>query len=148
LTVTKGKLIRTILNGSGETKTELTRIVNEIVAAKDTSQRGRYFELVKMILSSITDSSEISKHLPAEVIRLADLFWSHTPKKSRYPFSDHRNNIERYFELSEGHLRYYPASAFQTPIFQLLQTNPRFLPAISRGLIDSLFHYSISFVFS
>ena len=54
---TKDKLIRTILNGSGEVKTELTRIVNEVVAAKDTSHRGRYYELVKMILSSIMDSS-------------------------------------------------------------------------------------------
>jgi hypothetical protein len=122
---TKDMLIRTILNGSVEIKMELTRIVNEVVAAKDTSHRGRYYELVKTILSSITDSSEISKHLPAEVIRLANLFWPHTPKKNRYSFSGYRNDIEQYFDLGEGHLRYYPASAFQTPIFQLLQTDPQ-----------------------
>jgi hypothetical protein len=121
---TKDKLIRTILNGSGEIKVELTRIVDEVVATKDTSHRGRYYELVKMILSSITDSSVISKHLPAEVMKLANLFWLYTPKKKHYPHSDYRNDIEQYFDLSEGHLRYYPASAFQTPIFQLLQTDP------------------------
>jgi hypothetical protein len=120
---TKDKLIRTILNGSGEVKTELTRIVNEVVAAKDTSHRGRYYELVKMMLSSIMDSSEVSKHLPAEVIRLANLFWFHTPKKNSYSLSGFRRDLEQYFGLQEGHLRYYPASAFQTPIFQLLQAD-------------------------
>ena len=122
---TKDMLIRTILNGSGETKTELTRIVNEVVTAKDTSHRSRYYELVKMILSSITDSSEISKHLPAGGHKASEPFWSRTPKKNCYPFSGYRNDIEQYFDLSEGHLRYYPASAFQTPILQLLQTDPQ-----------------------
>jgi hypothetical protein len=122
---TKDKLIRTILNGSSEIKTELAEVVNEIIAQKDTSHRGRYYELVKMILSSITDSSEIAKNLPEEVIKLANLFWFFTPKEDRHPFSDYRNDIEQYFDLSEGHLEYYPASAFQTPIFQLLQTNPQ-----------------------
>ena len=122
---TKDKLIRTILNGSGEIKTELTQIVNEIVAQNDTSHRGRYYELVKMILSSVTDSSEIAKNLPREIIKLANLFWFYVPKEDRHPFSDYRNDIEQYFDLSEGHLEYYPASAFQTPIFQLLQTDPQ-----------------------
>lgn len=138
---TKDKLIRTILNGSGEIKPELTRIVNQILAAKDTSHRGRYYELVKVILSSIADSSEISKHLPVEVIRLANLFWSHTPKKNRYPFSGYRNDIEQYFDLAEGHFRYYPASAFQTPILQLLQTDPQATVAFILSLTNKSIEY-------
>lgn len=121
---TKDKLIRTILNGSSEIKTELTQIVDGVIANKDTSHRGRYYELVKVILSSIIDSSEISKHLPKEVMKLANLFWFYTPNKTR-SYSDHRNDIEQYFDLAEGHLEYYPASALQTPIFQLLQTEPK-----------------------
>lgn len=121
---TKDQLIRTIINGSGEIKTELTQIVNGIDAQKDVNHRSRYYELVKMILSSITDSSEISKHLPAEVIKLANLFWFYTPPKDTYPYSDYRNDIEQYFDLKERH-GYYPASAFQTPIFTLLQTAPQ-----------------------
>ncbi len=122
---TKDKLIRTILNGSGEIKAELNNIINEVVAQKETSHRGRYYELVKTILSSITDSSEISKHLPEEIIKLANLFWFNAPREMHYPFSDYRNDIEQYFDLSEGLLKYYPASAFQTPIFQLLNTEPQ-----------------------
>lgn len=122
---TKDKLINTILNGSGEIKKELIQIVGEIVAKKDTSHRGQFYELVQTILSSITDSTEIPKHLPKEVMKLANLFWFYTRKDTDYPFSDHRNDIEQYFDLSGGHLEYYPASAFQTPIFQLLQTDPQ-----------------------
>lgn len=121
----KEQLIRTILNGSGEIKEELTAIVNKIVATKDTTHRGRYYELVKTILSSILDSSEVAQHLPKEVIKLANLFWFYNPPKDRHPYSDYRNDIEQYFDLTGGHLEYYPASAFQTPIGTLLQTAPQ-----------------------
>ncbi len=122
---TKDKLIRAILNGSGEIKPELKAIVNEIVSRKDTSHRGRYYELVQAILSSIINSSEISKHLPDEVIKLANLFWFYTPKEDQYPFSSDRHDIEQYFGLAVHHQEHYPASAFQTPIFPLLQNSPQ-----------------------
>ena len=138
---TRDELLRAILNGSGEIKTELTRIVNQVVAAKETSHRGRYYELVKMILSSIADSSAISKHLPVQVIRLANLFWSHTPKKTRHPFSGYRNDIEQYFDLAEGHLRYYPTSAFQTPVLPLLQTDPQATVAFILSFTNKAIQY-------
>lgn len=121
---TKDKLIRTIFNGSCEIKAELTHIVDEVVAVKDTDHRGRYYELVKAALSSLIKSAEIAKNLPQEVIRLANLFWFYTPPTSGW-YSGDRIDIEQYFDLSEGHFEYYPASAFQTPIFQLLQTSPQ-----------------------
>jgi len=123
---TKDQLIRTILNGSSEIKEELKAIVQNIIDEKDTTHRGRYYELVKKILGSILDSSEVAKHLPEEVIKLANLFWFYTPlDEGRYPFSDYRNDIEQYFDLTEGHLEYYPASALQTPVATLLQTDPQ-----------------------
>ena len=122
---TKDQLIRTILNGSCEIKTELTQIIDQVVVAGDTTHRSRYYELVKTILSSILDSSEVAKHLPKEVIKLANLFWFYTPPEDTYRFSDYRNDIEQYFDLTEGHHEYYPASAFQTPVWTLLQTAPQ-----------------------
>lgn len=122
---TKDKLIRTILNGSGEIKPELIAIVDEIIASGDTSHRGRYYELAKAMLSSVTDSSEVAKQLPEQVLKLANLFWFYKPKERANPFSDYRNDIEQYFDLKEGHMEYYPASALQTPIFTLLQTDPQ-----------------------
>jgi hypothetical protein len=120
----KDKLIRTILNGSGEIKAELTTIINEVIRRKESSHSGRYYELVKAILSSILLSSEIAKHLPKEILRLADLFWFRT-RRSRYSAHDYSIDMEPHFDLSEEHFEYDPASAFQTPVFQLLQIDPR-----------------------
>jgi len=120
---TKEKLIKTILNGSGEIKAELTTIINEVISRKESSHRGRYYELVKAILSSILDSSEIAKHLPKEILKLADLFWFQRPQSRSA--HDYSIEMEPHFGLSEGHFEYDPASAFQTPIFQLLQTDPQ-----------------------
>jgi len=122
---TKDKLISTILNGSSEIKSGLIKIVTEVTTEKDTSHRGRYYELVQAILSSLPDSYEVAKNLPKEVIDLANLFWFYTPPQGTGWHSDYRNDIEQYFNLSEHHFDYYPASAFQTPIFALLQTVPQ-----------------------
>lgn len=121
----KEQLIRTILNGSSEIKEELTEIIEVVVAEQDTSHRGRYYELVKIMLSSMLDSIEVARHLPKEVIKLANLFWLYVPPKNRDSFSDYRNDIEQYFDLTEGHLEYYPASAFQTPVGTMLQVAPQ-----------------------
>lgn len=122
---TKDQLTRTILNGSAEIKDELKNIIDQVISMGDTTHRGRYYELVETILSSIIDSSEIAKNLPKDVIRLANQFWFYNPPKDSHPFSDYRNDIEQYFDLTGGHLEYYPASAFQTPVWMLLQTAPQ-----------------------
>lgn len=121
----KEQLVRTILNGSGEIKEELTEIIEAVVAEKDTSHRSRYYELVKAMLSSMIDSTEAARHLPKEIIKLANLFWFYKPPEDRHFYSDYRNDIEQYFDLTEGHLEYYPASAFQTPIGTMLQVAPQ-----------------------
>jgi hypothetical protein len=120
---TKNKLIATILNGSHELKAELHGIVDEVIATRDTSHRGRYYELIKAVLSSASESAEIAKNLPEDVIRLANLFWFHTAEPEGY--SDHRLDLEQYFDLAPDHHEYYPASALQTPVFPLLRAAPK-----------------------
>lgn len=122
---TKERLIRTILNASGEIHEELRAIFDEVVTKKDTSHRGRYYELVSAALSDITESGIIAQNLPDEVMALANLFWFYTPPKKDGWFSDYRNDIEQYFDLASNHHDYYPASAFQTPTFRLLQVAPQ-----------------------
>ena len=53
------------------------------------------------------------------------MFWFYNPPEDAHPYSDYRNDIEQYFDLTGGHLEYYPASAFQTPVLTLLQTAPQ-----------------------
>lgn len=121
---TKNQIIRTILNGSFEIKEELTNIFNEVVSKKEISHRSKYYELIHTILSSATDSFEIAKNLPEQVISLADLFWFQIPDETDWRLG-HRIGVEQYFYLPEHHLDYYPASTFQTPIFQLLRFAPK-----------------------
>src|SRR5690606_29187524 len=89
------------------------------------SHRGTHYELVKAMLSSIIDSSEVAKNIPEEVIKLASLFWFSKPSEDTYPFSDYRIDMEQYFGLESRGLDYYPASSFQTPVWALLQTDPQ-----------------------
>ena len=127
-------IIKVILNGSFEIKAELIKIFDEVVSKKATDPETKYYALIRIVLSSANDSYEIAKNLPDQVIRLADLFWfqisNETNRHSRDNRKEERRGIAQYFGLSEyldgfyfptERLDYSPASAFQTPIFQLLR---------------------------
>ncbi|MBX9906354.1 ATP-binding protein [Patescibacteria group bacterium] len=137
---TKEPLIRTILNGSGEIKEELSKIIKAVVLTKDTTHRSRYYELVNTILSSILDSTVAARNLPKEVIKLANLFWFDNSPEDEYSHLNYRNDLEQYYGLTSGHLDYYPASAYQTPIGTLLQTAPQetvnFILAFTNKVIE------------
>ncbi len=119
----KKQLAGIILNGSSEIKDELKGIFDEVVSKKDKDHRSKYYQLIKIVLSSATDSFEIAKNLPEQVIKLADLFWFKNPAENsdeEYRYS-RRLYVEDHFCISPRHLEYYPASAYQTPIFPLLR---------------------------
>jgi hypothetical protein len=117
----KEQLIRVILNGASEISDELKAIFNEVISKKLTKYRDKYYDIIVVIISSMTDGSEVIKVLPNYVIQLADLFW-HQPPKTHYDYS---LGIEPHFGISERHnFNYFPSSAFQTPILQLLQVAP------------------------
>lgn len=117
----KEQLIRVILNGAAEISEELKIIFNEVISKKLTNYRDKYYDIIAAILGSITDGSEVIRVLPGYIIQLADIFWFQLPKKDH----DYSLDVEPYFGLSEKHdFHYFPSSAFQTPIFQLLNVAP------------------------
>jgi hypothetical protein len=120
----KGKLLQTILYGTSEIKNELKEIFEEILENKWKYHRDPYYDLVKMILVPIVENGfagiEVAKALPEYVFKLADLFWTYTPRKEKFPYH-HSIEVEQYFGLEETYLDYFPASAYQTPIYWLLQ---------------------------
>jgi len=59
----KEQLIRVILQGASEIKDELKAIFDEVIAQKQTNYRDKYYELIKTILTSITDNFEVIKCL-------------------------------------------------------------------------------------
>lgn len=120
----KGQLIRVILQGSAEIKEELKNIFDGIFTKNDPTHHDRDYELVEVVLTSITDNFEVIKNLPDYVIKLADLFWVNRLGKNGWNNYDSLG-VEKYFGLSERHdFQYFPASAFQTPIYQLLRFAP------------------------
>lgn len=121
------ELIKVILQGASEITDELKAIFEEIITKKTLSHRDRYYELIEPILTSITDCFEVVKSLPIYVIKLADIDWFKNSKEEEdddYRYS-RRMDLEDYFCISASHRDYFPASAFQTPIFQLLRVAPQ-----------------------
>lgn len=119
---TKKQLINTILNGSFEIKAELTDIINKAALQKEIDRRSKYYDLFHTVLSSVTDSIEIAKNLPEQIISLANKYWFQNPCQS--DFYSGRLEVEQYYCISPQNLDYFPSSAFQTPIFNLLRFAP------------------------
>ena len=123
----KDQLMRVILCGASEITEELKTIFDEIISKKLTTYRDKYYDIIKTILTSMTDAYEVVKTLPIYVIKLADIFWFQNPDEQTeedYRYS-RRMDMDDYFGISGRHNDYFPASAFQTPIYQLLRQSPQ-----------------------
>ena len=118
-------ICKVISSGSSEIKAELTTIFDEIVEKKLKNHSDNYYELSKVVLTS-WDGLLISKNLPKQVLKLADLFWTKTSKKSIHNgiLYHEREEVEDTFNLSSKYEnKYFPASALQTPIYFLLKNH-------------------------
>lgn len=117
---TQDNLLQTILYGSSEIKIELKEIFEEILKNKWKNHRDPYYDLSKVILTKLEGIS-VSKVLPEYVLKLADLFWSYTPRENGF-YSDSRIGVEKYFNIEDDHHEYFPTSSYQTPIYWLLKS--------------------------
>ena len=120
------QLIRVILQGSSEIIDELKSIFDKVISNKAINHRDRHYALIKPILTSITDCFEVVKAMPNYVIKLAEISWFQNPDEldDDYRYS-RRMDMEDYFCISARHSDFFPASAFQTPIYQLLRVAPQ-----------------------
>jgi len=116
---TKDNLFQTILYGVSEIKDELKEVFDEILVNKWKHHRDPFYDLSKVILTKL-DGIAVSKALPENVLKLADLFWTYTQKEGD-SFYHSSIEIEHHFGLEYNHSDYHPASAYQTPIYWLLQ---------------------------
>lgn len=116
---TQNQLLHTIAYGSSEIKKELKGILDEIIKNKWKNHRDPYYDLSKLILTKF-EGINFSSVLPIHVLQLADLFWSFFPKDDNEYYSSDLG-VEQYFNMEDDHFDYFPASAYQTPIYWLLQ---------------------------
>ena len=116
-------ILKTIINGSYELKTELNDVITEILKNKWKNHRDPYYDLAKFILTK-SEGLHICGVLPNEVLKLADLYWTYTPKENHL-FQSWRDDVEDNFGIEKDNGDYHPASAYQGPIYYLLQINPK-----------------------
>ena len=76
----------------------------------------------KFILTKI-ECFNVAMEIPEKVIALAKCLWVYEPPENDDYFYGSRLEIDHEFGVENGHQDYYPASAYQTPIYALLQTN-------------------------
>jgi hypothetical protein len=118
---TQNHLLTTIAYGAAEIETELRGILEKIVKNKWKNHRDPYYDLSKLILTKM-EGLQVSQVLPGHVLRLADLFWYSPPKREKY-YSYSGHGVDKYFNMKETLSEYFPASAYQTPTFWLLQSS-------------------------
>ena len=118
---TKKNLLETIVYSSSEIKDELEEIFKEIIKNKWKNHRDPYYDLSKLILSKM-EGVPISKILPKYVIKIADLFWTYTPKEDHF-YGRSGIDIGEHFDMEDDHLDTFPTSSYQTPIYWLLQSS-------------------------
>ncbi|QTA82765.1 p-loop domain-containing protein [Desulfonema limicola] len=117
----KNNLLETIIYGSSEIKDELKYVFEAILKHGWKNHRDPYYDLSKFILTKL-EGTPVSRILPEYVLKLADLFWTYQPKSEHSYYSPGRE-IEQYFGLDTNQFDCFPSSAFQTPIYYLLQSS-------------------------
>lgn len=118
-------VIKVILQGAREIKSDLTAIIDDVVANRRVGHREEYHDLCEAMLGSTLDTFDVCMAIPKDVLRLADLFWKkdYTHEGDMF-YSSPDIGVEGKFGLAGTSQDYFPSSAFQTPIFNLLNTSP------------------------
>lgn len=114
-------LIQTIALGALEIKNELANIISEIIDNHHCSHNAPYIGLSKLILTKLEGIS-VAQALPKETIALAKSFWLQDYTNSR---DHHRmDHSERMYGITKDYnFKYHPESAYQTPVYWLLQSD-------------------------
>jgi len=116
-----GRICDAILNSAKEILPELKPIFESVIAKHATDHQELYNNLCKHLLSNVTNCGAMCAAAPELVFRLAKTFWlKQESAEKRWGLS---SSVSEHFGLND-HMEhmYYPESAFQTPIFSLLQT--------------------------
>lgn len=111
------KIIEIILNCAVEIKNELNQIFDEVLKSDEITNQIPYFDLCDTILNGKANNLAVILSSPKYVTKLANFFWIDEHWMER-PFS--RSDVESYYGIKDNH-DYYPASAYQTPMYNLLR---------------------------
>lgn len=117
----KNSIISTLIYGSAEIKPELNDIVDEIVKNKWIKYNDPYEYLCEYCLSGL-GGIHFARALPERYLDIAKLFWL-KDEDSTHSIYSFREDLEDYFGVKKDYQTYYPASAYQTHLYNLLGIN-------------------------
>ncbi len=119
--VAEENILKVVFNAANEIQTELKEIFDKVVANKWNEHQDPYEKLCSKILTKPYLALEVIKILPLSVIQLCNLYWQKREREND-GFGYERDSMEnKYGLVDEFRHDYFPASAFQTPIYWLLQ---------------------------
>ncbi len=118
-----GRIDDAILNSAMEILPELTPIFESVIDKGTTGHRELYSNLCEHLLSNVSNCGTMCAAAPEIVFKLAKLFW--LKQEPSREWLRNSPSVSEDFGLNY-HIEhnYYPESAFQTPVFALLQAEP------------------------
>lgn len=116
-------LLRILSNSACEIKEELEILTDKILQNNVNSSKAPYFSFAEYLLTNI-EAWNIAKVIPTRTLALAQLFWLKDYSNKRESFYSRIKDEEKFGVTNNSSFRYFPASAWQTPLFVLF--NSRF----------------------
>lgn len=117
----KERLLAIVLTGTAEIKKELQAILDALLKASLNDRHGPYQDLLDSLLTAKDESFQLTATLTDYTLKLAYKYW-YQPAEERHEFDYGGIGVEQYYLIpSRWHHEYFPASAFQTPVYWALQ---------------------------
>ena len=107
-----------ILLSAIEVKDELAALVDNIISNKFFSHRDKDYVFLTQSLSNIYECGKVYAAIPEKLLQLAWAYWLYKD------YNDHFSTIEMepHFGFNDHlHSMYFPSSAYQTPVYAILQ---------------------------
>ena len=115
-------IIKIILMSAIEIKQELSSIVDRIIQKKAFCHNDQDYLFLTKALSNVFECGKVCIAIPNKIIELLWNYWFYTEENDHFCST----GMETFFGLNDHlHFNYYPSSAFQTPIFALLNNAPK-----------------------
>ncbi|MEX2500125.1 MAG: AVAST type 4 anti-phage nuclease Avs4 [Wenzhouxiangellaceae bacterium] len=130
-------LVLTILYGVGEIKSELEAIIDEIILNNWNRHNDPYHLMSEFILTKM-ECFNVAMEIPDKVIALAKCLWMYEPPENDDYFYGSSLEIDHEFGVENGRQDYFPASAYQTPVYVLLKADLK----LALNFITDLINYS------
>ena len=117
------RVAKVMANSAHEISTELERMLLAYADVPRSEQPEVFRAFSQVVLGSILDNSVVAEAIPNSVIEHAKQEWR-SRRDPNDPIGIRDYDIEPMFNIAKDYQRYYPSSAYQTPVLKLLHVSP------------------------